>query len=151
MQHHAAPNRDNNFILILVYINRIKYYRKKWNSSTFARPWSDSPVLFKASLIFKDFSRKPFIFKYFSSLCEPCKISNIFKGKYLSVRRPLAYLADTKAWNFIRIVWAVTWDFQQCYILTWMDSNEPVQPPFKLRDSKWCSVSSSIFIEYSSD
>ena len=30
---------------------------------------SDFPVLFKADLIFKDFSRK---LKYFSSLCEPC-------------------------------------------------------------------------------
>ena len=30
------------------------------------------PVLFKAYLFFKDFSRKPSKFKYFSSLCEPC-------------------------------------------------------------------------------
>ena len=29
----------------------------------------DFPVLFKADLIFKDFSRKPSKFKYFSSLC----------------------------------------------------------------------------------
>ena len=29
------------------------------------------PVLFKADLIFKDFSRMLSIFKYFSSLCEP--------------------------------------------------------------------------------
>ena len=32
----------------------------------------DIPVLFKADLIFKYFSRKPSKFKYFSSLCEPC-------------------------------------------------------------------------------
>ena len=32
---------------------------------------SDFPVLFKAYLILKDFSRKPSKFKYFSSLCEP--------------------------------------------------------------------------------
>ena len=32
----------------------------------------DFPVLFKAYLIFKDFSRKPYKFKYFLSLCEPC-------------------------------------------------------------------------------
>ena len=30
-------------------------------------------VLFKTHLIFKDFSRQSCIFKYFSSLCEPCK------------------------------------------------------------------------------
>ena len=39
----------------------------------------------------------------------------------------------------------------QCGILTWTDSDEPVQPPFKLRNSKWCSVSSLIVIEYLSD
>ena len=32
--------------------------------------------------------------------------------------------------------------FQQCGILTSVDSDEPVQPPFKLRNSKLCSVSS---------
>ena len=37
----------------------------------FLRFLSDFPVLFKADLIFKDFSRKPSKFKYFSSLCEP--------------------------------------------------------------------------------
>ena len=34
---------------------------------------SDFPVLFKAGLIFKDFLRNPSKFKYFSSLCKPCK------------------------------------------------------------------------------
>ena len=38
--------------------------------------------------------------------------------------------------------WAATCDFQQCGILTWIDSNEPEHSPFKLRDSKCCSVSS---------
>ena len=47
--------------------------------------------------------------------------------------------------------WAVTCDFKQCGILTSVDSDEPVQPPFKLRNSKWCSVSSLALIEYSSD
>ena len=28
--------------------------------------------LFKTNFVFKDFSRLPFIFKYFASLCEPC-------------------------------------------------------------------------------
>ena len=35
--------------------------------------------------------------------------------------------------------------------LTSVDSDEPLQPPFKLRNSKWCSVSSLTTIEYSSD
>ena len=35
--------------------------------------------------------------------------------------------------------------------LTHVDSEEPVQPLFKLRNSNWCSVSSLKVIEYSSD
>ena len=46
---------------------------------------------------------------------------------------------------------AATHDFQQCGILTSVDSHEPVQPPFKLRNSKSRSVSSLTLIEYSSD
>ena len=45
------------------------------------RPFSDFPVLFKADLIFKDFSRKPFKFKYFSSLCEPCNSPTLEQGE----------------------------------------------------------------------
>ena len=48
-------------------------------------------------------------------------------------------------------IWASAWDFQQCVILTCVDSNEPLQPPFKLRNSKWYSVSSLTIIKYSSD
>ena len=39
-------------------------------------------------------------------------------------------------------IWAAAWDFQQFDILTSVDSDEPVQPPVKLRNSKQCSVSS---------
>ena len=49
------------------------------------------------------------------------------------------------------MIGAVTHDFQQCGILTCVDSDEPVQPPFKLRNPKLCSVSSFIFTKYSSD
>ena len=43
--------------------------------------------------------------------------------------------------------WAATRDFQQCGILTSVDSDEPLQPPMKFRNSKWCSVSSITVIE----
>ena len=46
---------------------------------------------------------------------------------------------------------ASAWDFQQFGVLTCVDSDEPLQPPFKLRNSKWCSVSSLTLIEYSMD
>ena len=49
------------------------------------------------------------------------------------------------------IIWATAWDFQQFEILTSVDSVEHSQPPVKLRNSKWCSVSSLTIIEYSSD
>ena len=38
--------------------------------------------------------------------------------------------------------WAATCDCQQCGILTSVDSDEPMQPPLKLRNSKWFSISS---------
>ena len=50
-----------------------------------------------------------------------------------------------------KMIWASACDFQQFHILTSVDSDEPVQPPFKLRNSKWRSVSSLTIIEYSSD
>ena len=45
----------------------------------------------------------------------------------------------------------MTCDFQQCGILTSVYPCEPVQPPFRLRNSKYCSVISLILIEFSSD
>ena len=48
-------------------------------------------------------------------------------------------------------IWASARGFQQCGILTCVDSDEPGQPPLKFRNSKWCSVSSLTIIEYSSD
>ena len=47
--------------------------------------------------------------------------------------------------------WAATCNFQQCGILTSVDSDEPVQPPVKLRNSKCCSISRSTVRKYSSD
>ena len=39
--------------------------------------------------------------------------------------------------------------FEQFEVLTSVDSDEPLQPFFKLRNSKWYSVSSLQIIEYS--
>ena len=44
--------------------------------------------------------------------------------------------------EYLKHNWATTSDFQQWGILTSVDSDEPVEPLFKLRNSKWCSVSS---------
>ena len=56
-----------------------------------------------------------------------------------------------KVMEFCFLIRVATCDLQQCDILTSVDSDEPVQPPFKLRNSKLCSVSSLTLIEYSSD
>ena len=42
---------------------------------------------------------------------------------------------------------AATCDFQQCGILTSVASDKLVLPPFKLRNYKWCSVSSLTLIK----
>ena len=41
--------------------------------------------------------------------------------------------------------------FPTMWLLTSVDSDEPEQPPFKLINSKCCSVSSLTILEYSSD
>ena len=69
--------------------------------------------------------------------------------------RPLSYNRDlnNKVELYRRLLYlrAVSCDFQQCGILTIVDSDEPVQPPFRLRNSKRCSVSSFILVEHSND
>ena len=47
--------------------------------------------------------------------------------------------------------WARAWAFQQCGISTCVYSEEPLQPLFKVINSKWCSVISLTLIEYSND
>ena len=66
-------------------------------------------------------------------------------------------------WDQIKYIGLVTWkpDFVACeqhmsldmrfptmWLLTSVDSNKPVQLPFKLRNSKWCLVSSLMVMEY---
>ena len=58
----------------------------------------------------------------------------------------------TKIWIFsypsvLIIKWAFFYDFQQCGILTSVDSDQTMQPPVKLRNSKHSSVSSLTIIE----
>ena len=48
-------------------------------------------------------------------------------------------------------IWAMKCDFQQCDSLTSVDSDKPVQPPVKLRNSNLCLVCSLTVVKYSSD
>ena len=64
--------KAQQFYTDLDLYQQCKVLQKMEEFKDFSRPLSYFPVLFKADLIFKDFSRKPSKFKYFSSLCEPC-------------------------------------------------------------------------------
>ena len=64
----------------------------------------------------------------------------------------LSWLMDNIIFLFTdQNIWAQICDFQQCGVLKRVDSDEPVQPPLKLRNSKWCLASSLTVIEYLSD
>ena len=67
----AAPNESTTIYTDLDLYQQCYVLQKIEEFNDFSRPLSDFPVLFKAELIFKDFSRKPSKFKYFSSQCEP--------------------------------------------------------------------------------
>ena len=67
----AAYAASNIGTTILYWLSSISTVLSPTENSRFkAFEWFS--VLFKAGLIFKDFSRKPSKFKYFSSLCVPC-------------------------------------------------------------------------------
>ena len=71
VQHLLHQIKAQQFYTDLDLYQQCEVLQKIKEFKDFSRPLSDFPVLFKADLIFKDFSRKPFKFKYFSSLCEP--------------------------------------------------------------------------------
>ena len=77
-----------------------------------------------------------------ASVLWPCICYHTQPWKAIILNWPLYTLS---------IIWASAWDFQQYDILICVDSDEPLQPHFKPRNSKWCSVSSLTLIEYSSD
>ena len=52
-----------------------------------------------------------------------------------SHRKLILSFKSSPSWHGKTIL-AATCDFQQCGVLTSVDSDEPVQPPFKLRKSK---------------
>ena len=93
-----------------------------------------------------------------SSLCKPRDAERRSSGRiFLSYphthdRFLYGELCHSQSWLWWQCLFIFhTCDFQQCGILTYVDSEEPVRPPFKLRNSKWCSVSSLTVIKYPSD
>ena len=165
---------DLNLYQQCLFLQKIEEFKD------FSRPLNDFPVLFKAYLFFKDFLRKPSKFKYFRSLCKPwnnwvitcdfqqcCILTSVYSYEPLQppfklrnsifkwLAKALIRLRVCAGWYealmVTQVQWAVACNFQQCGIFTSVDSYEPVQPPFKLRNLKWGSVSSLTVIEYLSD
>ena len=66
---YAAPIKAQQFYYDLSVYQQCLVLQKIVEFKDFTRLMSDFPVLFMADSIFKDFSRKPSKFKYFSSLC----------------------------------------------------------------------------------
>ena len=64
---YAAPNKGTT----ILYLFRSPKTMLNPPVNDFSRLLSIFQVLFKANLIFKDFSRQTCIFKYFSSQCKP--------------------------------------------------------------------------------
>ena len=64
---------------------------------------------------------------------------------------------DLSLWQSRNVWFPTMWHFDKGYLefLSFKggctDSSESVQPPLKLRNSKWCSISSLTLLEYSSD
>ena len=65
-----------------------------------------------------------FLFFFFENILLLCPFVNVCCKRLRRFRR------------IPQDICAATCDFQQCGILTRADSDEPVQPPFKLRNSK---------------
>ena len=76
---YAAPNTGTTILYWFRSLSTVLSPTEKVEFKDFSRLLSDFPVLFKADLILKDFSRKPSKFKYFSSLCEPWKLTEVWR------------------------------------------------------------------------
>ena len=68
----AAPNNGTTLLYWFQSLSTVLSPTENSRIQGVFKVLSDFTVLFKADLIFKDFSRKLSKFRCFSSLCEPC-------------------------------------------------------------------------------
>ena len=74
----------------------------------------------------------------FKCTCISCHILSKLHARHLTcvlILNVRVFLA-TFSVNSMPCIWAVICDFQQCGVLTSVDSDNPLQPPFKLKNSK---------------
>ena len=114
--------------------------------------WTNSDIFILAGFQTSEVGRV--IDKSCGYVCQYC--CKAFQTKYQLKRHEIIH-SDEKPFKcdhcdrVFKDKWASAWDFQQCGISTCVDSDEPLQPPLKLRNSKLCSVSSLTIVEYSSN
>ena len=99
-QHLLHQIKAQWFYTDLDLYQQCKVLQKIEKFKDFSNHLSDFPVLFKADLIFKDFSRKPSKSKYFSSMCEPC-VSN----KVIHLRLPFWQSSTARTrWSCLTVI-----------------------------------------------
>ena len=114
VQHLLHQIKAQQFYTDLDLYEQCKILQKTEEFKDFSRPLNDFPVLFKADLIFKDFSRKPSKFKYFSSLCKPCIYIWIVQSLWQVVTFVICWKPFQTVWNQIRtdrmsvLIWILT-------------------------------------------
>ena len=81
----AAPSKGTTILYWFKSLSTVLSSTETRRKQDLFKALRDFPVLFKADWIFKDFSRKPSKFKYFSSLCEPWYLSWFCRKQVLAI------------------------------------------------------------------
>ena len=114
VQHMMHKIKAQQFYTDLGLYQQCYVSQKIVKFKNYSRLLCDFPVLFKAGLLYKYFSRKPSKIKYFSSLCEPCltvphsAVGNVSVYRWVSDCRsrgrwfdpgPVPYFRGDWSWN----------------------------------------------------
>ena len=155
-ERHFAFQKCLKFNIILCILKGI-FFWKKYNSMHFERVLFRLSKCMKFNIIYafwKAFHLSKCIKLYFFQRTWNIFLGFTSKFRYgrVTLNTGIFYLALALLLTPISFLnYAATCDFQQCGILTSVDSEEPVQSHFKLRAAKRCSASSLTLIEYLSD
>ena len=73
----AAPNKGTTILYCVRFQKSVLNPPVKGKIPGFFKAFEGFSSTFQGKFNFKDFSRQPCILKYFSSLCEPCEVSQL--------------------------------------------------------------------------
>ena len=146
---NAAPNKGTTILYWFQSLSTVLSPTEHSIIQGFFKAFEWFSSTFQGDFYFQGFSRSPLNSSTFQACANP--------GYLLSTDERVIRLRKCPGWSesllcahslcwfchvMARISWAATCDFQHCGILTSVDSDEPVQPPSKLRNSKWSLISS---------